>query len=108
MSKVKQNKKGHYILTINGYQYLEIVDFVDAMPGYQANSQYTALQRVWNIVLQKLKDRFVMQPRVLEDEMKVPFRQEEAVVLTELFFRFKPQDTLLNGIMQDLHQKIVG
>lgn len=80
MKTVKKTKQGHIKIKLTQRQFGDFLDLIDCFPEYQKNSQYTPLHRVWMIVLQKMKDRY-MVPILMDDHMTVTLRIEEAVII---------------------------
>lgn len=110
MSKqVKITAKGDIKLKLSAAQYEDFLAFLDWLPGYQKNSQMTPAFRVWNLVLQRIRDRYLIAPYLVSTEYIVVVKMEEAVILREHFAK-APEDIrgILSSVMMSLDQIVIS
>lgn len=110
MSKtVKYTSKGDIKMKLSAAQYEDFLTFLDWLPEYQRNSYMTPQQLVWNIVLQKVRDRFVLAPYQPNQDHSVVLKMEEGVILKSMY-QICPADTrgIIEGVMMQLDQIVVS
>lgn len=111
MSKqqVKYTAKGTVKMTLTSAQYEDFLAFLDWLPGYQKNSQMTPAFRVWNLVTQRIKDRFQVASYFAGQDQSMSFSMEEAFIIKEMYARAPEQVRGINsGVMMQLDQIIVS
>lgn len=111
MSKsiAKYTAKGDIKLKLSPAQYEDFLTFIDWLPGYQKNSQMTPAFRVWNLVLQRIRERYLIAPYLSAGEYSVVLKIEEAVIIREHFAR-APEDIrgILPAVMMSLDQIVIS
>lgn len=111
MSKqqVKYTAKGDIKLKLSTAQYEDFLAFLDWLPGYQKNSQMTPAFRVWNLVTQRVKERYLIAPYLSGQEQSVTLRIEEAVVIREMYHKAPAEARgILAAVMMQLDQIVVS
>lgn len=111
MSKqtVKITAKGDLKIKLSAKQYEHFLEFLNWLPPYQKNSQMTPAFRVWNLVTQRIKDRYLIAPYFEGKEQSVTLKMEEAVILKEMYHRAPDYvKGILPGIMMELDQKVIS
>ena len=111
MSKpqVKYTAKGELKLKLSIAQYEDFLAFLDYLPEYQRNSYITPHLRLWNITIQRIKDRYLMASYRPGAEQSVTLRMEEALVLKHMY-QHSPDDIkgILGGVMMEIDQKVIS
>lgn len=111
MSKpiAKLTAKGDIKIKLSPAQYQDFLYLIDWLPEYQRNSYITPLQKVWNIVMQRLKERLQLAPYHPKEEQSVTIRIEEAVILKTLF-QVAPMEVrgIIEGVMMQVDQIVVS
>ena len=108
-SQVKYTAKGDIKVRLSAAQYQDFLFLIDWLPAYQRNSYMTPQQLVWNIVMQKLKERFQLAPYAPNTEQSFTIKIEEAVILKQLFTAAPGEVRgILAGIMMSLDQIVVS
>jgi hypothetical protein len=108
-STVKYTAKGDLKIKLSWKQFEDFLTFLDWLPDYQRNSQMTPAFRVWNLVTQRIKDRYLIAFYAEGKEQSITLKMEEAVILKEMYHR-APDDIrgLLVGVMLELDQKVIS
>lgn len=108
-TKVKYTSKGDVKLKLSAAQYEDFLTFLDWLPEYQRNSYMTPQQLVWNIVLQKVRDRYVLAQYLPNQDHSVTLKMEEAVILKSMY-QICPGDTrgIIEGVMMELDRIVVS
>lgn len=110
MSKqVKFTAKGDIKLKLSAAQYQDFLFLIDWLPAYQRNSYMTPLQQVWNIVMQKLRERLQLAPYAPGQEQSITVKIEEAVILKTLY-AIAPEDVrgILASVIMELDQIVIS
>lgn len=107
--QVKYTSKGDVKIKLTPAQYDDFLTFLDWLPEYQRNSYMTPQQLVWNIVLTRVRERYMIASYDPKAEQTVTLRMEEAVILKQMY-TICPGDTrgILEGIMMELDQIVVS
>jgi hypothetical protein len=107
--QVKYTASGKVKLKLSYAQYEDFLFFIDWLPEYQRNSYMTPLQLVWNIVMQKMRDRYILAHYAKGQEQTITLSMEEAVIVKQLF-TIAPSDVrgILSGVMMEVDQIVVS
>lgn len=100
---VKLTKKGDIKITLSKVQVEDFLALLDQLETYQDNSYMFPLQRLWNTVSLRLKDRFTSVPY---EAQSITLKKEEAIVINANYVHQSKGTDTLGSIMLGINQKL--